>query len=144
MTDLTKLKAEIDQPAYTGMTDAQILTTLNDPAANNPAIIGSRHVNFRAVLAECEGAGVILDKLEAAAANEPDIKWALLGIKSDTGIDIGHPKTRAQVDALVTGGVLTATEGAALKDMAPVISRAQQLGLGTVTAGDVAYVRGLI
>lgn len=144
MTDLTKLKAEIDLPAYSGMTDAQILTALNDPAANTPAIIGSRHVNFRTVLAECDGAGAILDKLETAAATIPDVKWALLGIKSDTGIDIGHAKTRAQVDALVSGGVLTATEGDALKDMAPVISRAQQIGLGAVTAGDVAYVRGLV
>lgn len=139
--NLQKLKTELAAPAYTGMTDAQVLTALNDPAANTPAIIGSRHVNFRAVLAECDGAGVILDKLEAAAASEPDIKWALLGIKSDTGIDIGHPKTREQIDALVTNSVLTQSEGAALKDMAPVISRAQELGLGTITAGDIIKAR---
>lgn len=144
MTNMAKLKTELALPAYTGLTDAQVLAALNDPAANTPAIIGSRHVNFRAVLAEVDGAGAILDKLETAAATIPDVKWALLGIKSDTGIDIGHAKTRAQVDALVAGGVLTTTEGAALKDMAPTISRAQQIGLGTVTAGDVQYVRGQI
>ena len=75
-----------------------------------------------------------MDKLEAASASSSTVKWALYSIKGETGIDLGHPNTRAQIDQLVAGSVLTQAEGDALKALAERTgSRAEQRwGVGTV------------
>lgn len=138
----TELKTEIQTgplaaelaPHVTAGDHIAIAGVLNRP--DYGTIVYQRMVNFRTVMAEIDpvtGAS-ILDKLEAAASTVSAIKWALYGIKSDTGIDVGHPATRAQIDALVAGGVLTSTEGAQLKSLAERMgSRAEALwGAGTV------------
>ena len=87
-------------------------------------------------------AASILDKLEAAAATNSVVKWVLYSIKGDAGIDLSRPNARAQIDALVAAGVLTASEAAALKALAERQgSRAELLfGIGTVvTAEDVSH-----
>ena len=131
------LKTELADAKYLAMTNQEVADSLNLP---DPAILDTRLVNFRAILAEVTDGGMVLDAIETAASASPDIKWALYGIKSD-GIDIGHPKTQVQVDALVAGNVLTSAQGAELKAMAPILSRGQQLGLGPVSADQIQVVR---
>lgn len=99
----------------------------------------STFVNARTVLFTLGQAGAaILDALEAAAPNISAVKWMLPFIKSDAGVDVGSPAAQAIVDALMAGGILTSTQGNALKAMSlQPISRAQELGLTSVTILDI-------
>jgi len=137
--DYQTLATELADAAYTGLSDEAAADALN---AIDATKFGERMVTYRAILAEVDGAGDVLDAIEAAGATNADVKWAMIGIKAD-GIDIGHPKTMAMVDALVAGSVLTQAQGDALKGMAPNISRATELGLGTVKVGDVQFARSI-
>jgi hypothetical protein len=98
-----------------------------------------RFVTARGVLAAHGAAGAtILDKLESAASSVSMIKWALSFLKTDGGIDVGHANTRALIDQLAAGGVLTSTEAGLIKDMAiQPASRADILGLGYVREADI-------
>lgn len=61
----------------------------------------------------------ILQRFEAAAAGNPVIARVRNWLKpAEGGIDLGHPSTQAQLDALQAGGVLTAAHVAALKGLA--------------------------
>lgn len=138
--DYSALKTEIDTGPLAaecaGCTDEAIAAILN---RGNTIAACERFVSARTILAEVPAGATILDKLEAAAATIPDVKWAMKFLQTETGIDVGHATTRAQIDALVTAGVLTETEGAALKNLAlKACSRAEIAGFGTVTAGDVS------
>jgi hypothetical protein len=63
-------------------------------------------------------AATILEKLENASVSNPVLKWALLAVKSDTGINIGDPETQTILDSLVVNGVLTIDESTAIKQLA--------------------------
>lgn len=103
----------------------------------------SRFVTARGVLAEYGTAGAeILDKLEAAAALNSVVKWAMRFMATD-GIDVGHATTRSMLDALV-GTVLTQAECDMLKNMAvQPASRAEVLGLDYVQEHNVRAALGL-
>ncbi len=120
-----------------GKADNEIAAILNEP---NCLAVRERFITARSILNELGptvGAG-ILDKLEAAAAVSSPLKWAMRFLTTD-GIDIGADNTRSQIDALVAAGVLTDTEGKALKDMAlQPASRAEIAGFGIITYGDVS------
>jgi len=86
------------------------------------------------------GAG-ILEKLEAAAASSPPIKWAMKDIDGGDGINVGHAETRAMLGSLV-GTVLAQSEVDAVKALGEkVVSRAEKEGLGRVRHGDVISAR---
>lgn len=138
--DYAALRAEIDTGPLAaecaGGADESIATILN--RSDIPTVF-SRFVSARTILAEVPAGATILDKLEAAATTIPDVKWAMKFLQTETGIDVGHATTRAQIDALVSAGILAETEGAALKNLAlKACSRAKIAGFGTVTAGDVS------
>lgn len=100
--------------------------------------IAPRMVTARAILAECAGGAVILDKLEAFAPNSSTIKWAVIFLKQDAGIDVGNAATQGMITQLVQGSVLTTGEGASLKALASIpCSRAEVLGLGVVTSSNI-------
>ncbi len=103
---------------------------------DHAVVIFPRHVNHLSMMAEIDSnvAATILDKLEAASSTFSTVKWALYSIKSESGIDVGHPSTRNQIDALVAAGILTSSEGNAIKAMAERMgSRAEVLwGIDTV------------
>jgi hypothetical protein len=103
----------------------------------------TKFVTARGLLAEHGIAGAqILDKLEAAAASNSAVKWAMKFITAD-GIDVGHSTTRSLLDQLV-GTVLTQTECDLLKFMAvQPASRAEVLGLGYVQEHNVRAALGL-
>jgi hypothetical protein len=130
-----KLKKELADSQYDDMSDLDAANLLN---ANDGTFFLSRNVSYLEILNECAGAGEILDVIEASTL--PDVRWAMIGIKSD-GIDIGHPKTRAMINKLVDDGVFTTTQGMALTAMAPTQSKAQSLGLGLVKEGHVNNAR---
>jgi hypothetical protein len=129
------LKKELANSQYDDLSDVEAAELLNK---NDETLFASRKVSYLEILNECAGAGEILDIIEASTL--PDVRWAMVGIKSD-GIDIGHPKTRAMIDKLVNAGSFTADQGAALIAMAPIQSTAQFLGLGLVSKGHVNNAR---
>ena len=130
-----KLKEELANSKYDDLSDLDAADLLN---ANDGSLFESRKVSYLQILNECAGAGEILDIIEASTL--PDVRWAMVGIKSD-GIDIGHPKTRAMINKLVEDGIFTVTQGMALTAMAPTQSKAQSLGLGHIRKIDAAYAR---
>jgi len=105
-----------------GKSDAEIADILNDRRFTG---VRSRFVTARTILAEVPGGAAILDKLDAAAPAIPDLKWAMRFIAGETGIDIGHAGTRANLEALLEMGYTA-------------MSRAEIAGIGTITHQDVA------
>ena len=92
-----------------------IAEAMNAVVGQAPA---SRMVNARHVLAELGAAGAAaLDKLEAAAASNSVVKWAVRFLDGQ-GLDIGHPMSQSMLDQLAQAGVLTQTEADALKALA--------------------------
>ena len=96
-------------------------------------------VSARGVLAAYGAAGAtILDKLEAVSGSVSSVKWAFNFLKTDSGIDVGHPVTRGLLDQLAASGVLTTAEAQMVKDMAlQPASRADILGLPYVREADI-------
>ncbi len=90
-------------------------------------------------------ANTILTKLESASAENEILARTLNMIQpSEGGIDVGHPATCAQIDALVSAAVLETTEGEALKALGiTTVSPASDDGLGVVTPPQVAYARAI-
>ena len=130
-----ELKKELANSQYDELSDLDAADLLNE---NDGSLFTSRKVSYLQILNECAGAGEILDIIEASTL--PDVRWAMVGIKSD-GIDIGHPKTRAMIGQLVDDGIFTVTQGMALTAMAPTQSKGQSLGLGLVSKGHVNNAR---
>ena len=130
-----ELKKELANSQYDELSDLDAADLLNE---NDGSLFVSRKVSYLEILNECAGAGEILDIIEASTL--PDVRWAMVGIKSG-GIDIGHPKTRAMIDKLVDDEIFTMTQGMALTAMAPKQSTAQFLGLGLVSKGHVNNAR---
>lgn len=83
----------------------------------------SRFVNMRTIVAECADADAIIRALDAAAPASTALTEMLGFLRSDSGMDIGHPNAQARVDALVRAGALTAAQAAEVKGLAllPVI-----------------------
>lgn len=143
--DYALLREELDTDplgrGYSSLSDQDAAASLNAP---NRAAIRETFVSHRTLLARLDPAVAagILDALEAAAASIPTVKWVMFSIKGETGIDLGHDNTRAQVDALVAGSVLSTEEGAALKALAErTVSRAAELGLPPVDPFHVQSAR---
>lgn len=137
--DYVVLKNELTDPRYTGLSNTEIADKLNEKIAQVPT---TRMVTARAIMAELGPTmgATILEKLSAVGATIPAVKWAMIFLQQDSGIDLGHPSTQAQLDALQSAGVLTDAEVLGLKHMAlRDISRCEQIfGLNTaVGAGDI-------
>ena len=128
---------------YAAMSDEQGAASLNNP---DRTVIEQTMVTAKDLMARMDpgAAATILQKLESAAATNAVVKWIMSFITGGgEGIDLGHANTRAQIDALVAAGVLTATEGASLKALAQrTVSRAEELGLPEIKPWMVAHVRG--
>jgi hypothetical protein len=77
------------------------------------------HVNVTAtILMSRVGALVgatILEKLVAASASVPAVKWAMKSLEAEPGVDFGDTQTQLMIDQLQAGGVLTLEEAIAMK-----------------------------
>lgn len=144
--DYALLKNEILNGPLAGefvdKSDDEIAAILNSPRY---PMIQSRFVTARTLLAELTNGAALLDKLTAIATQVSAVKWAMKFLESEGGIDIGHPSTQAQIDALVTGKALTIAEGEELKSLAITnVSRAEIVGLENVSYDGVSLAREII
>lgn len=142
--DLTALKTEVTtDPAQIGYgqylpaAPGMVCQLLN--AQGTTTMVKSRLVSARTVLAECgSGAGALLDKLQALGSTSSSVKWAVIFLQQEGGLDVGHPVTQSMLDQLAAAGSLTTAEATQLKNMAvQPCSRAEKLGLGYVTEADL-------
>ncbi len=86
--------------------------------AQGVTAIQSRFVNMRTIVAELADADNIIKALNTAAPASPALTEMLNFLRSDTGMDIGHPNAQARVDALVAATALTTAQGTTLKALA--------------------------
>lgn len=105
-------------------------------------------ITARTVLAELGMAGAVaLDKLDAAGASNPVVKWAVRFLTGESGLDVGHPTSQAMLDQLAAANVLTAAEASSLKALAlQPQTRAEALlapWRGRVSYQDVERARAL-
>lgn len=146
-----ELKAEIETgplaaelaPFVVSGNDAAIAAVLNERRGGT--MLRSRLVSARAVLGEYPGgpqaAAVVLDKLEAAAASVPAVKWVMSFLKAD-GVDIGSPATQGMLDQLAAGGLITADEATKLKSLGYAQASRAEIAFGqTVSPTDVSETR---
>jgi hypothetical protein len=81
----------------------------------------------------------ILEKLDQAKAQIPALKWAMLAMASDTGINLGDHETQQMLDTMVTASVLTQAEADAVKALAIQPSSLAYETIGQpITAADVS------
>ena len=107
------------RPELNDMRQARDITGLSVALnAQPPMVSGSRFITARTVLAECANGDTILSALEAVAVSNASVKWAVNFLGKDSGLDIGNPVTLDMVEQLVSAGVLTESQGAAIKGMA--------------------------
>ena len=144
LVDYKKLKDEITADplvrGYSSMTDQQVVDSLNvvDRLVVDSIIVGS--LGIMREIGPTLGA-TILDKLEAAATVDSRLKWFMKELNIN-GIDIGNVVTRATIDALVTAGVLLASEGTSLKGIPEkTVSRASELGFPELSAQEINNAR---
>jgi hypothetical protein len=76
-----------------------------------------RYITARTILAECADGANILTALDAAAAANTAVKYAVRFLGQDSGLDIGNAVTQGMLDALVPS-VLTADQAGQVKAMA--------------------------
>lgn len=124
--------------------DERVAALINAKNFSGPV---TRMITARGIIADLgTTVGVtVLEKLDAAKATNPAIKWVVKFLEQDAGIDIGHPTTQGAIDALQVGGLFTVEEAAALKGLAfKPLSRAEVLwGHGvSVSPADVSLTRG--
>lgn len=158
MDNIYILRSEITNDplarGYSGMTNAQILESLNTRNITNRRSISS------AELVAWAGANNRYKKIAAAAATVGDLpgldsatsesiknicEAALLLLRRDgTALDFGKNDRAQMVDALVTAGVISNADRNALHTLADnPLSRREQLGLTSVnfTLEDVQLAR---
>ena len=120
--------------------DTAIADALN--SKRGETMLRERFVSARSILAFYPdgpaAAAVVLDKLEAAAASVPAVKWVMTFLKTD-GIDIGGVATHGMLDQLAAGGLITTDEATKLKSLGFAPASRAEIALGQyVSVTDVA------
>jgi hypothetical protein len=143
--DYATLKSEIALPAYAGMTDAEISAALNAPIAC------TQDVPARSVRAVLMARGKWPLVLIASEATTKDATWAAArllydfvgeGGTFDTSNGAMLAALTGQMQTLVAGSVLVDADKAAVLALTEgTTTRAAQLGLGSVNAGDIQTAR---
>lgn len=133
--DYQVLKTTLQSAEYINLSVPEQVATINAPTKT---MHKPRMVTARTILAECAAGSSILDKLEAAAATNCAVKWAVKFLGTDGGLDAGNPATLGMIASLGASGVLTSAEVAQLEALSlQAASHAEQLGLGFVHDSDV-------
>jgi hypothetical protein len=114
---------------------------LNKPTE---AMVKSRMITARAILAECNDGAAILDALSTVANTNSTVKWAMMFLQQDAGLDVGHPKTQYMLGQLEVLGALTTQQTTELKNMAvQPASRAEVLGMAPISVYDIIEAGGI-
>lgn len=98
--------------------------------------IASRRITSLTILAEADPVvgPSALGKLRAANPPQEALTTALMWLDKPEGLDIGNPRTQAQLNVHVTQGIITQPEADELKNLAlQPMSRAEILGLPYIT-----------
>ncbi len=148
MLDLNALRTEIVMdPEQLGYGDAVATGSDNQVAAllNAPRFPAYGKVEITPVLIWLAKYG-IMPRLRAAAAGDnveiagiAEVALMLVSNPNIPALDVGLPEVQAMLTALVQAGVIPLAASDELLDLAQIQrSRAEVLGLGTVTADQVA------
>ena len=147
MANIALLKSEIDSDplgrGYSGMDDTAVAVDLNTAYRTKKEPISS------AELLAWSASDARLQKIKNAAENgaTDDLKSLaqaayLIVTRDGTTLDLNLADRLAMLDSLVAAGVLTADDRTSLDALATVsISRAEELAIGRVRAGDVIQAR---
>ena len=122
----------------------RVVEMLNEPRFSMPktTMVTARGIMASFGLGPIAGAA-FLDKLEALGTVNSTIKWAMVFLRGEQGIDVGEPATYAVLSSLVGVGGITQEEVDGVKAMAlQPASRAEVLfGVGVqITEADVRAV----
>lgn len=150
--NLQALKAEIDAGhPVTGAYSVDAATAADEiNAANRSRVVNITSAELLAWSAQAsDGDRPRIVKIREAAASHQVEAIKALAIAADlmisrdaTGLDLNLPDRVAMLDALVAGGVLSASDKTSLTAKATeTISRAEELGLGSVRAGTIEQAR---
>jgi len=147
MANIAILKSEIDSDplgrGYSGMDDTAVAVDLNTAYRTKKEPISS------AELLAWSASDARLQNIKNAAENgaTDDLKSLaqaayLIVTRDGTTLDLNLADRLAMLDSLVAAGVLTADDRTSLDALATVsISRAEELAIGRVRAGDVIQAR---
>jgi len=139
------LAAELQQPQYTGMSDAEIVDALNAVSASTRRAVPLAALLATAALNGSYAAVKAAAENEAAPAAVRGVCASVLVLMSGvfTEINLDDPRVQASLGALAQAGVLSAAQMAEIDALAdvPGRSRAQEIGLGTVTVEDILDAR---
>jgi hypothetical protein len=124
-----ELQAELQKPAYSGMTDAQAAAVINALAVTKPAGIIPAYQVINATVAS---------EWAALTAAEKQRYQTIVGAGQ---IDTSNANVIAAFAAMFGAG--TSTRAALLALATVTVSWAQETLGGLVHAGDVGYARGL-
>lgn len=142
------LAEKVQEPALASLPDWRVAEILNQPDESLPEIVDfvPRLIGPGTIMNEfgaAEGAAA-LDALETLQSAVPHVKWAMILLKG-TGLDVGSPVVRSQIDGLVPS-VLSSSQAQALKVLGEkrrYPSWAEHYGI-EVTARTVGLARGAI
>jgi len=147
MANIAILKSEIDSDplgrGYSGMDDTAVAVDVNTAYRTKKEPISS------AELLAWSASDARLQNIKNAAENgaTDDLKSLaqaayLIVTRDGTTLDLNLADRVAMLDSLVEAGVLTAADRTSLDALATVsISRAEELAIGRVRAGDVIQAR---
>lgn len=113
-------------------------------------MVRSRFITARGILDKWptgpNDAAAVMDKLEAAGAAVPALKWAVRFLNTNEGLDIGTQTAQAMIGQLGAGGVLTVEEAQKLAALAiQSASRAEQLfGAGVLVTEQDLILAGVV
>lgn len=139
---MTILATEIQQPQYSGMSDAEIAASLNEVSASTRRAVPLAALLATAALNGSYAAVKATAESEAAPAQVRGVCASVLVLLSGvfTEVNLDDPRVRGALNALTQAGVLTAAQMGEIDALAdvPGAARWQILGLAAaVTVEDV-------
>lgn len=136
-TEVVTDPACVGYAAYLPNSPGRVVEMLNEPRFSMPktTMVTARGIMASFGLGPIAGAA-FLDKLEALGTVNSTIKWAMVFLRGEQGIDVGEPATYAVLSSLVGVGGITQEEVDGVKAMAlQPASRAETLwGAGTMVS----------
>lgn len=118
--------------------DSAIADLFNAPAGTRLVERFENAIGVMSAVGAVTGA-TILEKLDQAKATIPALKWAMLAMTSDLGINFGDPETQAMLNELANVNVLTAEEATLVMNLAVQPSSLAYQTVGQpITAADVS------
>lgn len=135
---------EISQPAYAGMSDAEIAAVLN------AASVTRQRVPYQTLAQKARELMVTYSLRVAAESPDTPVELKALAAEvlslmgGDTEeINLDHPTSQQMLGMLLQAGVITPQQAAGIDALANVVtpSRAESLELGVVTEADIEAAR---